>query len=154
MQIQNMEKGRQGWEPSREEVSEFLRSLPLCSFATLGPDGGPQIARVAFSETVEHDFIVGTSETSRKALNVQRNPRVSIETTDENRRFTVQIEGLAHILTATEFEPYAEEHYNQLPASRPFRDEPGQVNILVTPYFVRFSDCSVHPWLVSKPFNH
>jgi len=150
MKIQNMEQGGSGWKPSRAEISEFLRSQQLCTIASLDADGQPQAATVAFSETTDGNFIIGTSETSRKAGNIAHDPRVAMVVTDDEQRYTVQLEGTARVLTAEEFEPYAEEHYNQLPASRPFRDQPGEVNILITPHYLRFSDCNPHPWVLTE----
>ncbi|HET6622638.1 MAG TPA: pyridoxamine 5'-phosphate oxidase family protein [Candidatus Saccharimonadales bacterium] len=146
MKIQNMEQGREGWRPSRQEVDDFLREQTLCTIASLDADGHPQVATVAFSVTEDHKLIIGTNESSRKAGNIARDPHVAVVVTDEDQRYTVQLEGTAQILSPEEFEPYSDEHYNQLPASRPFKDQPGEVNILVGPTHLRFSDCDVHPW--------
>lgn len=153
MKIQNMESGRTGWQPSREEVSEFLRGQPLCVIATLDAEGQPQAATVAFSVTADGNLIIGTSELSRKARNIRHDPRVAMVVTDSDQRYTVQLEGTARALSHEEFDAYAEEHYSQLPASRPFRDKPGEVDILITPHHLRFSDCSVYPWILTE-FNH
>lgn len=148
-----MESGRAGWQPSRQEVSEFLRGQPLCTIATVDAEGQPQAATVAFSVTIEGNLIIGTSESSRKAHNIGRDPRVAMVVTDNDQRYTVQLEGAAHILSSEEFDYYAEEHYSQLPASRPFRDKPGEVNILITPHHLRFSDCNPFPWVLTE-FDH
>ena len=149
MKIQDMNNKSEGWRPSRAELSDFLRAQPLCTLSTVDAVGQPQGATVAFSETQDGDFIVGTSDTSRKAANIDTNPHVAMTITDAERRYTVQLEGTARKLGAEAFAAYADYHYDQLPASRPFRDAPGQVNILVSPTHIRFSDCNPHPWVLT-----
>lgn len=141
-----------GWQPSRVEVSEFLLTQSTCVFSTVDPMAAPQGATVAFSETKNGGYLIGTGISSRKATNIDGNPHVALTITDLEKRYTVQIEGLARKLTSEEFAPFAGTHYDQLPASRPFKDAPGQVSILVTPSHVSFSDCSVYPWLKTE-FN-
>ena len=150
MKIQDMEATHEGWEPTLREVGEFLKGLPLCSFATLSSNGRPQIARVAFSVHEGLGLIVGTSATSRKAKNVNGDAHVAVEATDEDQRYTVQYEGSARQISEQEFAAFEDEHYRQRPESAPFRDEPGQCHILITPTWVRFSDCNPQPWVLSE----
>lgn len=150
MKIQDMEARHEGWRPNEQEVADFLKTLPLCSLATLSPEGSPQVARVAFSVHEGLRLIVGTSLSSRKAWNVCHDERVALEATDAEKRYTVQYEGRARILGKEEFRQYANSHYEQLPASRPFRGKPDQCEILVTPTWIRFSDCSPNPWVLSE----
>ena len=141
----------EGFVPTRDQVDDFLISQKLASLATLTNDGSPTVARVAFSVTEGHELIIGTSADSRKSRNMNRDPRVAVEVTDPERRYTVQIEGFARLLAQAAFEAeYAERHYAQRPESLPFRDEPGQAHFLITPDYLRFSDCSVKPWLLTE----
>ena len=149
MKIQDMNSKSEGWRPTRAELSEFLRAQPLCTFSSVDSEGKPQGATVAFSETVDGNFIIGTIELSRKSTNVDANPNVAMTITDMERRYTVQLEGTARKLRAEAFAAYAEYHYEQLPASRPFKDAPGQINILVSSKYIRFSDCNPRPWAVT-----
>ena len=139
----------EAWRPSRSELSGFLREQVLTTLSSLDADGAPESATVAFSETDDGKFLIGTSQSSRKARNVEADPRVAMTVTDAERRYTVQIKGLAQKLSDTAFAALAEEHYRQRPESLPFRDDPNQVHILVSPTEIRFSDVSVHPWTVT-----
>ena len=145
-----MDKARRGLQPTRVELSEFLLSQPVCVFSSVDSEGTPQGATVAFSETKSGDFLIGTSQTSRKASNIDTHSHVALTITDPERRYTVQVEGIARKLSVDEFVAYADDHYDQLPTSRPFKDAPGQVSILITPTHIRFSDCSVYPWLTTE----
>lgn len=151
MNPQDLNESNPGWRPTREEVNEFLRDQILCVLSTLDKAGAPQGATVAFSVAKSGELIIGTSETSHKARNVEYDERVAMTVTDAGERFTVQIQGIARKLTEAEFvSSYADEHYAQRPESLPFKDLPGQTHILVTPQVIRFSDCNPHPWVITE----
>lgn len=140
---------RMSLKPSRNELSQFLRTQTVCVIATVDSAGGPNAATVAFSESTDGQFIIGTSAKSRKATNIDANQRVALTVTDAEKRYTVQLEGVARKLSPDEFARYAEEHYSQLPSSRPYKDAPGQVDIIIQPTHIRFSDCSSFPWVTT-----
>ena len=151
MKIQEKDSGVEGFRPTREQVNEWLQGQVLCTLATLDETGTPSVATVAFSVSKLGELLIGTSEASRKSRNVNGDERVAAVVTDSEERITVQIEGTARKLAQKVFDlSYAEEHYRQRPESLPFRDEPGQTHILVTPFHLRFSDCRPHPWVITE----
>lgn len=151
MKIQEKDSETEGFRPTRAEVNDWLREQVLCTLATLDETGAPTVATVAFSVTELGELLIGTREASRKSQNVDGDERVAVVVTDSEERFTVQIEGTARKLARKVFDlSYAEEHYRQRPESLPFRDEPGQTHILVTPQHIRFSDCRPHPWVITE----
>jgi general stress protein 26 len=148
--IQDMNKHQPGYELTRDELHDVLLYLPIGFIATQGAGGYPNIARVAFSVHEDLQLVVGTSAASRKAGNIALNPKVAFEAGSSEERYTVQLEGDARLLADDDFdEHYAAAHYDQLPASRPFRDQPGQVHIAITPVHMRFSDCMSQPWVLT-----
>jgi hypothetical protein len=140
----------QGTQPSLVEVAAFLNTQQLGRVATLGPDGQPQIANVAFSQNDQLELLIGTSELSRKARNINHDSRVAFEATDPDKRYTVQFEGHAKLLTRGEFEERAAAHFEKLPGSLPFKDIQGQAYFLLQPTWARFSDCTVYPWAATE----
>jgi uncharacterized pyridoxamine 5'-phosphate oxidase family protein len=139
-----------GWQPTMSEVAGFLNEQQLGRVATLGPEGQPQVANVAFSQNDMLELIIGTSGVSRKARNIGRDRRVAFESTDSDKRYTLQFEGRAKKLTREEFEKRAAAHFEKLPGSLPFKDIEGQVYFLLEPTWVRFSDCTVYPWAATE----
>lgn len=139
-----------GWRPSVEEIAGFMNTQLVGRIATLGPDGWPQIANVAFSQNDKLELMIGTSEKSRKATNIGRDSRVAFEATDPEKRYTVQWEGNARRLSPEEFEARADAHFEKLPGSLPFKDIKGQAYFLLEPTWARFSDCSVGPWVTTE----
>ena len=141
-----MTPGRQGFKPTKTELYEWLDKQILCVVATQGDDGYPNGATVAFSQSSELQFVIITDNDSRKAANIRRDGKVALTITNEDDRYTLQLEGEAQQLSWDEFEPYAEHHYKKLPFSLPFKDIPGQTPFLITPIRLRFGDVSVRPW--------
>lgn len=150
MKVQDMNDRSRGYQPSKTEIADWLHAQSLGVFTSLGESGHPQGATVAFSETPDCELIIGTSESSRKAANVTRDDRCAFTVTSPEERYTVQLEGHARVLTDAEFDAYAERHYEKLPASAPFRNVKGQCHILITPTWIRFSDCNPYPWVTTE----
>ena len=150
MKTQDMTPGRQGWRPTSSELYEWLDRQILCTIASIGEGGYPNTATVAFSQTPELDLVIITDTSSRKAQNIRNNERVAMTITNEDERYTVQLEGRARELSWEEFTNYSERHYRKLPFSLPFKDIPGQVPFVITPTHVRFSDVSVRPWEITE----
>lgn len=139
-----------GWRPTRQELGVFLRSEIWCTFVTIDATGAPDGATVAFSETVDGNFLIGTSRFSHKAQNVQADDRVAIVVSDSYRNYTALIKGNAQIVSDEDKAQYEEEHYRQTPDSKPFKDQPDEILILIKPYFMKFSDVGVQPWAVTE----
>ena len=150
MKTQEMNGNSEGWSPTQAEVFEFLQTVPLGTIATLDAEGQPQVATVAFSQTKDLEFIIGSAEDSRKAQNIAHDDRVALVATDPAKRFTMQMEGRARKLSRDEFEHYADAHYAKLPQSAPFKDVEGQCHFLIRPMHVRFSDCNPYPWVQTE----
>lgn len=141
----------EGWRPSREEINQFVIDQVIGVLSTLDETGAPMSATVALSVGKAGELIVGTSASSHKSQNIDRDPRVAVTITDAESRHTLQAQGLARRLTKTVFEAdYAEEHYRQRPQSLPFKDDPNQCHIAVAPTHIKFSDVSVYPWVVTE----
>ena len=150
MKMQDMTPGRQGFKPSRSELYEWLDKQMLGVISTLGEDGYPNSATVAFSQDENMNFVIITDGESRKARNIARDGRAALTITNEDDRYTLQLEGDACQLAWDEFEQYSEHHYQKLPFSLPFKDIPGQTPFVIVPTHMRFSDVSVRPWELTE----
>jgi general stress protein 26 len=141
----------EGFRPTRDQINEFVKGQVIGVISTLDESGAPMSATVAFSVTEGNDLMVGTSESSHKSQNVDRDSRVAVTITDAAKRYTLQLQGTARKVNEETFESvYAETHFGQRPESLPFKDKPGQCHILITPRHMRFSDCSVNPWAITE----
>lgn len=150
MKTQDMTPGRAAWRPTKSELYKWLDDQILCVVSSIDDDGYPNSATVAFSQTEDLEFIFITDKSSRKAKNIALNGKVAMNITNENDRYTVQLEGDASEMTPEQFSKYEENHYRKLPYSLPFKDIPGQTPFLVRPVRVGFTDVSVRPWHVTE----
>ena len=122
---------------------ELLRSTNLAHLATINPDGSPQVTPVWVHE-LGGQPVMNTAVGRRKERTIRRDPRVTIEITDERDpdRY-VEIRGLAELVLEGARE-HAEARSHKY-TGEPFDGfEPGvdRVIILVAPLraFVRLGD--------------
>lgn len=138
--------------PTQEDVHAFLQDQTHQHgvLGYLDAESNPDSAFIGFSATPELGIIFGTSDTSRKFSRVLENDHVSFNVTDRDSRYTIQLKGIVKEIPKSELEPYEEAHYAKLGEySRKFKDMPDQHFFLITPTWLRFSDCSGFPWTVT-----
>lgn len=109
-----------------------------CVLSTVGPDGEPQSAFVAFSEADDCSVVFGTFDDSRKFANVVRDPRVSIVVADDERE--VQLEGTARVTEGEDALACRKRHASKNPSTERYADDPRQRYLLVTPTWLRYVD--------------
>src|SRR5436190_11853481 len=82
-----------------DEVAEFLAGARSATMATVGPDGQPHLVAMWFA-LVDGDICFETKGKSQKAVNLRRDPRISVLVEDgatyEDLR-GVSIEGTAEV---------------------------------------------------------
>lgn len=147
----SMTTDKQVSAPISDELSALLSNQLLCSIATIGADGYPNSASVAFSHTPELSFVFSTDDSTRKAANIARNGKVAITVTDAEKRVTMQAEGVAVKLSREEFtEKYETYHFEKLPFTRFFKDIPTMSFYIVTPVHMKLTDINEKPWKVQE----
>lgn len=127
----------------RTLVRTFLASQLLCVVSTMGADGTPESALVAFSETPDLDIVFGTSHDARKYANLTSNPHVSFVI--GFGKTTLQVEGIARMATGEEEERCRTIHTTKNPASLKYAHDPKQRFFVTRPTWMRLTDTSTHP---------
>ena len=89
-----------------KQLLEFLRQYRLAVQASVSVTGGSQAALVGFAVTDRFEIVFDTLDSTRKAQNLRRNPRLALvigglEAGDER---TVQYEGVADEPSGPELE--------------------------------------------------
>lgn len=128
----------------REELYNFIRERKLAVVASLGPDGGPQSALVGFAVSPGLEIVFDTVKSSRKYVNLQRDPRIAIVfvLNGEAREgeITVQYEGLACEPEGDELAHAKTVYFAAWPDGREREKWPGIAYFLVKPKWIRYSD--------------
>ncbi|HEY7415931.1 MAG TPA: PPOX class F420-dependent oxidoreductase [Ktedonobacteraceae bacterium] len=113
-------------------VQQFLQGRVLCFFATIMPDGSPQMTQT-WVDTDGQYVLINTVEGHQKHRNAQRDPRVTLSVVDPvHQQHAVTIRGRVVEIT----KDGADAHFKQLIERNLGQEEyrygrPGQVRILL-----------------------
>ena len=133
-------------EEQRVKILHLLEINEFGVIATNSENNAPESAVVAISQTEDLDLIFGTFENSRKFKNIIKDNRVSIVIGWDNiHKITMQIEGLAMLVSKENREFVENIHCKKNPSSERFRNNIQQKYFTVKPYWVRYSDFSKQP---------
>ena len=126
---------------------EFIRQHRLAVQASVATTDCPQAAVVGFAVTNQFEIIFDTLDSTRKAQNLRRNPRVAlviggVSTGDER---TVQYEGIADEPSGVELERLKVVYYDVYPDGPSRLSWPGLIYVRVRPTWIRYSDYSMNP---------
>lgn len=113
-------------------IEHFLQERVLCFFATLMPDGSPQLTQT-WVDTDGQYVLINTVEGHQKHRNVQRDPRVALTIVDPTHQGrSVSIRGRVVEIT----KEGADVHFKRLVTRNLGEEEyhygrPGQVRVLL-----------------------
>ena len=127
---------------TRAGLLAFLREHSLAVQASVAPAGYPQSAVVAVAVSDSLELVFDTAETSRKAANLRRDPRISFVVGgwfpgDER---TAQYEGIASEPRAAASEATRDLYLARYPEGRARLAWPGLIYFRVRPVWIRYSD--------------
>lgn len=133
-------------EQIKEKMLEFLRNNTLMVISSIAESGEkPQAAVVAFSQNDNLELIFGTSNTTRKYKNIQKNPHVACVIGWDSEVGTVQYEGIAKEMSADESEKYGRIMLSKSPRSEKFVLMESQRYFVIKPTWIRLTDMTVRP---------
>jgi general stress protein 26 len=132
------------------ELLRFLRSHRVAVEASVSPGGGPQAAVVGFAITDRFEIVFDTIDSTRKAQNLRRNPKLAfviggLLPGDER---TVQYEGVADEPSGDDLDRLKQVYYATYPDGPSRLSWPGIMYVRVRPTWVRYSDYNVDPPLI------
>ena len=107
----------------------------------------PQAAVVGIAVTDRFEIVFDTLDSTRKARNVRRNPRLAFViggVTDGEER-TVQYEGIADEPSGEELERLKAIYYSVYPDGPSRLSWPGLIYVRVRPTWIRYTDYTVEP---------
>ncbi len=135
----------------KQRISDFLKNHRLTVISTIdAAHDKPESAVIAFAEKDNLEIVFGTSNTSRKYANLQKNPRVSFVIGWDSAIGTVQYEGVAKELSDVEVGEHADSMILKNKQTVKFRSRPDQRYFLVKPTWIRLLDMAKHPDEISE----
>lgn len=126
---------------------EFLRQHRLAVQASVTSGSSPQAAVVGIGVSDGFEIVFDTIQTTRKAQNLRRNPKVAfvvggLFAGDER---TVQYEGEADEPIGAELERVKAVYYSAYPDGPARVNWPGLIYVRVRPNWIRYSDYNRSP---------
>jgi general stress protein 26 len=130
---------------SQDELLAFARRHRFAAVASASSSGEPQVAIVRFVATDAFEVVFDTTDTTRKVVNLRRNPRIAVAIGwDENQ--TIQLEGLADEPEGLDLQRLKDTYANIYPDYfRTRQAASGLIYFRVRPTLVRYSDFRQNP---------
>jgi general stress protein 26 len=129
-----------------QKLFSFLRSHRFAVEASLGNDA-PQAAVVGFAVSDRFEIVFDTLQSTRKATNLRRNPRIALviggSVPGDER--TVQYEGIADEPAGEELQRLKTVYFAAFPDGPSRADWPGLIYFRVRPMWIRYSDYNQNP---------
>jgi len=125
------------------QIVEFINSHNLGVISTVALGGSqPESALVAFCNDDKLNLVIGTSNQSRKYVNLKSNPKIAFVIGWDSKRGSVQYEGIAQEIDQGEEDRYTQMLIERNEASGKFLGLEDQRYFLITPTWVRFTNRS------------
>jgi len=123
-----------------EQARDFLQANHRAVLSTLRRDGRPQLSPVGATVDAEGRVIVSTPETTAKARNLRRDPRVSLcAFSDGFYGPWVQVEGTAELVERPEAVELLVDYYRRISGEHPDWDDYRRAMVADRRVLVRFA---------------
>jgi general stress protein 26 len=129
----------------QEIVSDFIKEHKLAVVSTVTSDFLPQSAVVGIHVGDNSEIIFGTFKSSRKYLNLQKNPRVALVIGWDKGK-TVQYEGEVKVLQGNAVVEFEKAHMGEMSSAAKYVPKEEAVFYKVTPKWISYTDVSQDPW--------
>ena len=129
----------------QEIVSDFIKEHKIAVVSTVTSDLLPQSAVVGIHVGENSEIIFGTFKSSRKYLNLQKNPRVSLVIGWDKGK-TVQYEGEVKELQGKAVVEFEKAHMGEMSSAAKYVSKKEAVFYKITPKWIRYTDVSKDPW--------
>jgi general stress protein 26 len=138
---------------TKELIYQFINQQKLGVVSTANPENKPEAAVVGIAVSANLEIIFDTIKTSRKYLNILRQPEVAL-VIGWDEEITVQFEGMAEVLSDdSTADRLREIYYQAYPDGRERAATwPGLVHIKVTPKWIRYSNFNEPPLIGEVTF--
>jgi general stress protein 26 len=132
-----------------EEVFDIAKSKRYLVVSTVNEAGAAEAALMGFALTQAKEIVFDTLSTSRKAVNLERNPAAAVVIGwDDN--ISLQIEGPARRPIGDDLESAKAAYFRQWPDGRARETWPDIAYVVVKPKWIRYSNYAAGPPVVEE----
>jgi general stress protein 26 len=132
-----------------EEVFELARRKRYLVVSTTAESGAPEAALMGFALTPADEIVFDTLGSSRKAVNLARNPAVALVIGWDDE-VSLQIEGVARRPVGNDLEGAKAAYFREWPDGRGRETWPDIAYVVVKPNWVRYSNYAAGPPVVEE----
>jgi nitroimidazol reductase NimA-like FMN-containing flavoprotein (pyridoxamine 5'-phosphate oxidase superfamily) len=138
----------------KQKIFEFLNKNELGVISTVhSNENTPESAVIGFGNNESLEIVFGTSNSTRKYMNLKSNPNVSFVIGWSSEAGTIQYEGSANELTKEEAMKYGNLLIEKNVNNKKYLDSDKQKYFLVKTKWIRFLDnSSIHPEIYELSF--
>ena len=127
-----------------EEVIDIAKRKRFLVVSTVNESGAPEAALMGFALTRANEVVFDTLSTSRKAVNLVRNPTAALVIGwDDN--ISLQIEGIARRPVSEDLASAKAAYFGKWPDGRARENWPNIAYVVVQPKWIRYSNYSGAP---------
>jgi general stress protein 26 len=127
-----------------EEVFDIAKTKRYLVVSTVNESGAPEAALMGFALTQAKEIVFDTLSTSRKAVNLARNPVAALVIGWDNH-VSLQIEGVARRPAGDDLASAKAAYFREWPDGRARENWPNITYVVVQPKWIRYSDYSGVP---------
>jgi pyridoxine/pyridoxamine 5'-phosphate oxidase len=127
-----------------QQIFDIARSKRYLIVSTVNESGAPEAALMGFAWTEANEVVFDTLSTSRKAVNLIRNPATALVIGWEDG-ISLQIEGVARRPAGEDLANAKEAYFREWPDGRARENWPDIAYIVVQPKWIRYSNYSGVP---------
>jgi pyridoxine/pyridoxamine 5'-phosphate oxidase len=131
-------------EMTLEEIFDIAKTKRYLVVSTVNEAGAPEAALMGFALTQAKEVVFDTLSTSRKAVNLARNPAAALVIGwDDN--ISLQIEGIARRPVGEDLASAKAAYFREWPDGRARENWPNIAYVVVRPKWMRYSNYSGAP---------
>jgi pyridoxine/pyridoxamine 5'-phosphate oxidase len=127
-----------------QQIFDIARSKRYLIVSTVNESGAPEAALMGFAWTEANEVVFDTLSTSRKAVNLIRNPATALVIGWEEN-VSLQIEGLARLPVGADLASAKAAYFREWPDGRARENWPDIAYLVVQPKWIRYSNYSAAP---------
>jgi pyridoxine/pyridoxamine 5'-phosphate oxidase len=132
-----------------EQVFDIARRKRFVVVSTVDESGAPEAALMGFALTQGNEVVFDTLSTSRKAVNLARNPAAALVIGwDDN--ISLQIEGVARRPAGHDLASAKAAYFREWPDGRARENWPDIAYVVVKPKWIRYSNYAAGPPVVEE----
>jgi hypothetical protein len=124
---------------TKASLRDFINRRSVGIVSTVSSDGAPEAALVDIAATADLSIVFHALETTRKSVNLRRNPRIALVVGGWDGPQTLQYEGVADELEGPELAALKRLYFECCPSASGRTGWPGLTYFRVRPKWLRFS---------------